>query len=243
MNNSFSSEIITDKVVFISGAGSGIGRATSLLLAQAGAKVFSLDINEKGLEETLELMPADSFGYVTGSVADEHDVKKAFAECRSKFGAIDVLLNNAGLGIPTPDLENFDMAVYHKMIDVNMTGVLLCTREALSDMKTTGKGHIITVISMAGQRSNPSAPLYCASKFGARGINSGLADQVLKLGIKVTDINPGPVNSNYWGDREVPREKFLSVDDVANVVKMVLSTPDYVVIREINFDNINWLAK
>ncbi len=243
MNNAYSAEAIQDKVIFISGAGSGIGRATALLLAECGAKIFSLDINSEGLSETATMMPEGAFAYEIGSVADENVVKAAFTACREQFGPVEVLLNNAGLGLPTPDLADFDLAVYRKMVDVNMTGVLLCTREALADMKASGKGHIMTLISMAGQRTNPGAPLYCASKFGARGISSGLADQVLKHGIKVTDINPGPVNSNYWGDREVPRDKFLSVDDVANVIKMILSTPDYVVIREINFDSIHWLAK
>src|SRR5690606_1184331 len=122
-------------------------------------------------------------------------------------------------------------------------GVFLCSREALKIMKANGKGHILTLISMAGQRTNPTAPIYCASKFGARGLNSGLADQILKAGIKVTDVNPGPVDSDYWGDRNVPREKFLSVDDVAGVILYVLSLPEHMVVREINFDNIKWLTK
>jgi NADP-dependent 3-hydroxy acid dehydrogenase YdfG len=128
------------------------------------------------------------------------------------------------------------------MVNTNMRGVFLCNREALKVMKPKKQGHIVTVISMAGQRTNPNAPLYCASKFGARGLSSGLADQVLKEGIKVTDINPGPVDSDYWGDRKVPREKFLQVEDVARVVGFILSQPDYMLIREINFDNMKFIA-
>ena len=95
---------------------------------------------------------------------------------------------------------------------------------------------------MAGQRTNPGSPVYCASKFGARGLSSGMADQMLKLGIKVTDVNPGPTDSAYWGDRPVAREKFLRVDDVARVILFVLNQPDDVLIREINFDSLNFLA-
>ena len=109
-------------------------------------------------------------------------------------------------------------------------------------MKPRQQGHIVSVVSMAGQRTNPGAPLYCASKFGARGLSSGLADQVLKHGIKVTDVNPGPTDSNYWGDRPVAREKFLQAEDVARVIAFVLTQPEYVVIREINFDNMKFLA-
>ena len=129
------------------------------------------------------------------------------------------------------------------MVDVNMTGVFLASRAALRQMKPRGKGHILNLISMAGQRTNPGAPVYCASKFGARGLSSGLADQMIKAGIKISDINPGPVNSNYWGDREVPRDKFLQVDEVADIILFVAATPEHLVVREINFDNMKWLAK
>ena len=127
-------------------------------------------------------------------------------------------------------------------MNVNVKGVFLCNREALKIMKPKQTGHILTLISMAGQRTNPMAPIYCASKFGARGLSSGLADQALKNGIKVTDINPGPTGSNYWGDRQVPREKFLKVEDVARVIVFTLDQPDYMVVREINFDNMKFLA-
>jgi NADP-dependent 3-hydroxy acid dehydrogenase YdfG len=243
MNRLCNPSALENRVVFISGAGSGIGRATAIQLAEAGAAVYSLDISEEGLTETANHAPEGRFAYTVGSVADEAAIAKAFAACRERFGPVEVLVNNAGVGIPTPDLAETDIDAYRKMIDVNMTGVLLCTRAALADMKTAGKGHIVTLISMAGQRTNPVAPLYCASKFGARGLSGGLADQVIKLGIKVTDINPGPVDSAYWGDRDVPRDKFLKPDDVAGVIAMVLTMPEHMVVREIDFDNIDWLAK
>lgn len=156
---------------------------------------------------------------------------------------MDVLINNAGVGIPTPDLAETDVAVFERQFDINAKGVFLCMQEALKRMRPRKSGHILTLISMAGQRTNPGAPLYCASKFAARGLSSGLADQVLKEGIKVTDVNPGPVDSNYWGDRQVPRDKFLKPEDVAGVIAFILELPEYVVVREINFDNIHWLAK
>ncbi len=233
---------IEGKVIFISGAASGIGKATTLKLTKAGAKVFSIDLNEPGLQEVQKEAGSDKFAYAVGSIANEEAVADAFAKCLGLFGAVDVLINNAGLGIPTPDIASADLAAYQKMVDVNMTGVFLASREALKQMKEKKSGHILNLVSMAGQRTNPSAPIYCASKFGARGLSSGMADQVLKLGIRVSDINPGPVNSAYWGDRTVPREKFLTVDDVADIICFVISTPAHMVIREINFDSMKWLA-
>ena len=229
---------LQNKVALITGASSGIGRATALMFLEAGAKVFDMS-NKNLLSEEITHENLRSF---RGDVSNEANVKEGFAACLEAFGTIDILLNNAGLGLLSTDLSTTELDVFEIMMNVNVKGVFLCNREALKVMKPQGSGHILTLISMAGQRTNPNAPLYCASKFGARGLSSGLADQALKLGIKVTDINPGPTDSNYWGDRQVAREKFLKVEDVARVILFVVSQPDYVVIREINFDNMKFLA-
>ncbi|MDO1449675.1 SDR family oxidoreductase [Rhodocytophaga aerolata] len=231
-------ENVKDKVCFITGGAGGIGRAISIHLLEKGAKVFEMSRSKK-LNNELDNSNLHSF---QGDVSQEKDVMQAFSHCIEAFGTVDVLINNAGIGIPSPNLAETDLETYDRMVNTNMRGVFLCNREALKIMKPKKQGHIITVVSMAGQRTNPNAPLYCASKFGARGLSSGLADQVLKEGIKVTDINPGPVDSDYWGDRKVPREKFLQVEDVARVVGFILSQPEYMLIREINFDNMKWLA-
>lgn len=229
---------LKNKVVFITGASGGIGKATAQMLLDAGAKVFDFSRSHQ-LSDELSHENLRSF---RGDVSIEADVKAGFASCLDAFGTVDVLLNNAGLGLLTTDLSETELDTFEQMMNVNVRGVFLCNREALKIMKPKQAGHILTVISMAGQRTNPNAPIYCASKFGARGLNSGLADQALKLGIKVTDINPGPTDSNYWGDRQVPREKFLKVEDVARVILFVLDQPDYVLIREVNFDNMKFLA-
>ncbi|MBN1675085.1 MAG: SDR family oxidoreductase [Kiritimatiellae bacterium] len=236
-------DMLKGQTVFITGGGSGIGKATAAALLEEGANVFVLEFSAERIAETEAELGGDRFAMVRGDVADEGSVRAAFAACIDRFGAIDILVNNAGLGIPTPDLATADLAAYEKMFDVNARGVFLCTREALRHMKPRGSGHIVTLVSMAGQRTNAGAPLYCASKFAARGISLGLADQVIKAGIRVSEINPGPVDSNYWGDREVPREKFLSVRDVAGVIRFVVTMPAHMVVREINFDSMAWLAK
>lgn len=228
---------IENKVYFITGASSGIGKATAISLLESGGKVVDFS-RRRALTDTLQHTNLISF---KGDVSSEEDVKKGFETCLEKFGKVDVLINNAGIGSLTTDLSETDLETYENMMNVNMKGVFLCNREALRFMKVNQKGHIVTVISMAGHRTNPNAPIYCASKFGARGLSSGLADQAIKLGIKVTDVNPGPTDSDYWGDRKVPREKFLKPEDVARVICFVLNQPDDVLIREINFDSLQFL--
>jgi NADP-dependent 3-hydroxy acid dehydrogenase YdfG len=228
---------LENKVAFITGASSGIGRATALRLLELGAKVFDFSYSDV---LSTQINHENLLSY-QGDVGNETNVTEAFALCVEKFGTVDILLNNAGIGLTSPDLAETELDVYERMMTTNMRGVFLCNRAAFKIMKAKKAGHIATVVSMAGQRTNANAPIYCASKFGARGLSSGLADQAIKLGIKVSDINPGPTDSNYWGNRQVPRDKFLKVEDVANNIIFVLNQPDYVLIREINFDNINFL--
>lgn len=234
---------LNDKVCVVTGAGSGIGRATTLKLLAAGAKVFALSRTQARLDALQQDAASDQLVVCRGDVRNEDDVRATMAACTEKFGTIDVLLNNAGIGLPTTDLGETPLEKFDDMFDTNVKGVFLCTREAVKVMRPRKSGHIVTVISMGGQRTNAVAPLYCASKFAARGLNGGLADQVLPEGIKVTDLNPGPVDTDYWGDRPVARDKFLKADDVADVIVFVLSQPEHVLIREINFDNIAFFKK
>lgn len=234
---------IKDKVCFITGAGSGIGRAATLKLLAAGAKVFAMSRTQSRLDSLEQEASSDQLRVCCGDVRSEADVQAAFAACLEQFGTVDILLNNAGLGVPTTNLAEAPLEKFEQMFDTNVKGVFLCTREALKVMRPKKSGHIMTVISMGGQRTNPVAPIYCASKFGARGLSGGLADQVLAEGIRVTDLNPGPVDTDYWGDRPVPREKFLKAEEVADVIAFVLGQPEHVLIREINFDNIAFFNK
>jgi NADP-dependent 3-hydroxy acid dehydrogenase YdfG len=214
-----------------------------LKLLAAGAKVFAMSRTQERLNSLKAEAASCGLAICCGDVRSEADVQSAFAACLEQLGTVDILLNNAGLGVPTTDLAEAPLAKFEEMFDTNVKGVFLCTREALKVMRPKKSGHVMTVISMGGQRTNAVAPIYCASKFGARGLSSGLADQVLAEGIRVTDLNPGPVDTDYWGDRPVAREKFLKADDVAEVILFVLSQPEHVLIREINFDNIAFFRK
>lgn len=223
---------LTNHVAFVTGGASGIGKAIALKLAVAGAKVFVVGRNSDKLAKLSGVTTA------VCDITDEAAVNAAFAACRAKLGPVTILVNNAGLGIPTPDLATTDVAALQQMIDTNIRGSFLCAKAALADMKPAGKGHILNVVSVVGKKTNPNAPLYCASKFGQRGFSSGLADQMLPLGIKVTDLNPSATDTDYWGDRKVPREKFLTAEDVAEAALFVLNQPERVLIRELDLESM-----
>lgn len=232
---------LANHVVFITGGASGIGKAIALRLNQAGAKVFVVGRSADKLQALLAIAPA--IATQVCDVTDEASVTAAFAACKARFGAVTILVNNAGLGFATPDLATADTAQLQQMIDTNILGSFLCAKAALPDMKAAGKGHILNLVSVVGKKTNPNAPLYCASKFGQRGFSSGLADQVLPLGIKVTDLNPAATNTDYWGSRQVPREKFLTPEDVAEAAYFILSQPAHILIREVELESMHMLKK
>lgn len=228
-------------VAVVTGGASGIGKAIAQRLAAAGAKVFVIGRDRAKLDALRAETPV--IAVHAADVADEAQVQAAIAACRAQLGPVTILVNNAGLGIPTPDLATTDVAALRTMLETNVVGSFLCSKAVLPDMKAAGAGHIINLVSVVGKKTNPLAPLYCTSKFGQRGFSSGLADQVLPLGIKVTDLNPGATDTAYWGDRQVPRQKFLQPADVAEAALFILGLPPHVLIRELDLESMHMLKK
>ena len=230
-----------NRTVFLTGASSGIGRATALRLAAEGYRVFAVARNGERLSGLVTEEPR--LRTAVCDVTDEASVTAAFAACREAYGPVQVLFNIAGVGLATPDLSQTALADLEAMFTTNVRGSFLCAREALRDMLPAGCGHIVNVVSVVGKKTNPTAPLYCASKFGQRGFSSGLADQALPKGIKITDLNPAATDTGYWGDRQVPREKMLKAEDVAEAACWLLNLPDHVLIRELDLESMGMLAK
>lgn len=225
--------------IVITGAGSGIGRASALRLARRGYTIGVLSRTPEHVENVAEEVRGAG-GTPVELVCDvtcEEQVDNAFDKFIAAAGGIDVLVNNAGLGIPGPIVDT-PLAAWRSMIDVNATGTFLCTRAALRAMIPQKRGHIINVVSAAGLRTNPVAPLYCASKFAQQGLNNGLYDQVKGHNIKVTSLNPEAVDSPYWGDRPVDRSKFLKVDEVAATLDWIIHTPEHVCITQVSLEAI-----
>ncbi|MDA3959707.1 MAG: SDR family NAD(P)-dependent oxidoreductase [Planctomycetota bacterium] len=227
----------------VTGGAGGIGRAVTELLLARGAKVSALGRSQDKLDALMADNKDTDLAAIACDVRSEESVQAAFASARKRFGPIAVLVNNAGVGIPTPDLATTDVSAFDAMFETNVRGSFLCGREAFADMKSGGSGHIINLVSMAGHKTNPGAPLYCASKFGQRGYNSGLADQALAAGIRVSEVSPGAVDSDYWGDREVPRQKFLQTKQVAEVVLWVLEQPAGVNIHDVRLEALAMFKK
>lgn len=203
----------------VTGAARGIGRAIAEKLLKEGYRVVLSDVAEAALHEaTRSLGSPDAvpFGADVGSAGDCARLA-AFA---GSPGGIALWVNNAGLArhraIVDYTEEEIDL-----MLSVNLKGTILGSQAALRAMSPRHAGHIINIISTASLRGIPSETVYCAAKWGVRGFTQGLREEAAAVGVRVTALLPGGVDTGFWKDavsRNMPTEDFLSAEQVADAV-------------------------
>jgi len=193
---------LKDKIVLVTGGGSGIGREMGLLFASEGATVGVNDVRPESAQNVAtEITRAGGMARpFVADVSNSAAVKRMFTEFLAAFGTIDVLVNNAGIGrtrettggevelLGTIDLTDDD---WHKMIATHLDATFYCTREALKLMIPKGSGHIINQGSIAGTAGLPFVSNYCAAKAGIIGFTKSVALEVAKYGVVVNAIAPG----------------------------------------------------
>lgn len=188
--------------VVITGGGRGIGAAIAAAFAAEGATLTLVGRSRPPLEETAARLRAGGTGavqVVTADVTDETAVRDAFAAARDAFGPVAVLVNNAGQAASAP-FARTDLATWRRMIDVNLTGVFLCTQAALPDMLAAGAGRIVNVASTAGLTGYPYVSGYCAAKHGVIGLTRSLALELATKGITVNAVCPGYTETDIVRD-------------------------------------------
>ena len=167
------------KVALVTGAGSGIGQATTLALLEAGYTVVMTGRRQEALQETADLAnaPAAKMLLVPTDVGVETAVLALFTEVQEKFGRLDLLFNNAGTGAPPVPLEDLTLAQWQTVVDVNLTGAFLCTREAFKLMKaqTPQGGRIINNGSISAHAPRPNSAPYTATKHAMTGLTKSTA--------------------------------------------------------------------
>jgi NADP-dependent 3-hydroxy acid dehydrogenase YdfG len=191
---------IKDKVIVITGASSGIGKATATMLAEKGAKVVVGARRKENLEALVAKLTADGYtaSYQVTDVTKREDVKNLVQYAINSYGKIDVIINNAGIMLLSY-LEKLKVAEWEKMIDVNIKGVLYGIAAALPIMLEQGYGHIINTSSIAGHTADPSAAVYSGTKFAVRAISQGLRKE-MDGRVKVTVICPGVTETELGQD-------------------------------------------
>jgi len=220
---------LTGKVAIVTGATKGIGRAIAESLIRAGANVSICARREDELQMAVSELNKISEGRVTGTVCDVRDydaVKALFDHTVKSFDGVDILINNAGIGIFTT-VEDMSAGDFRAVLETNVFGVFYCCHEAIPLMKKRGGGYIINISSLAGANPHPRMAAYNASKFGLNGFSEALMQEVRHDGIKVSYIMPGSVNTAFGGDHPDDSKNWqLHPHDIAQVVLDLLRHPE-----------------
>ncbi len=237
---------LNDKTIIIIGAGGGFGQAVVDQISQHGAKLALGDINREPIEKLAEKARTKGAADVLTGVIDvtaEASVAAFFKSVGERFGQADILLYLPGLSVASP-VTDMAEADYDKIIDVNLKGLFLAAKHYLPLTAPERNPLLSFISSQAATRANPNAPVYCAAKAAVSMFGQGLALQVMKQNVRVTAFKPGPVNTQgFWGDRPVPREKFMQAEDVARVIEFVFTLPDHVVMHEVSFESFEFFKK
>ena len=223
---------LTNQVAIISGASRGIGKATALLLALQGAKVVAVARSQQELEELTK--KTQGLGIVA-DISDEADAEYVVAETLSRFGRLDIVVCNAGVG-SFNELEQFSTTEWDRIFDTNVKGTFLLCKAAIPHLKAQRKGHIVGIASDVSKRTFAHGTAYGASKYAQDAVLASLRKEVRSYGIKVSTIYPGLVDT-YFNDTtpgSAEAEKtHLRPSDVAQAVRYVLEAPPHVVVDEL----------
>ena len=231
------------RVAAVSGASSGIGEATALGLAAAGASVALGARRAERLSELAERLEGPSLVYEV-DVTQEDQARAFMQAANDELGGLHILVNNAGVMLLGP-VAGADTGDWRRMIEVNLLGLLYCTHAALPLIGEAGGGDIVNVSSVAGLRADAGAAVYNMTKFGVHGFSEALRQEALHAGIRVTTVAPGYVETELQGHNTDPvvrraiernREEIgepLVPGDIAEAIVHAVTRPAHVCVNEV----------
>jgi NADP-dependent 3-hydroxy acid dehydrogenase YdfG len=233
------------KVALVTGASSGIGEATALALARAGARVAIAARRRDrldGVAGRIADLRSESL-VLEADVARPEEAESIVAKTVEHFDRLDVLVNNAGLMLLSP-IDRARVEDWKRMLDLNLLGLMAATRAALPHMRKQKDGHVVNISSTAGRVANPDASVYAATKFGVGAFSEALRREVYKDNIRVTIIEPGAVATElreHVPDPETRQRidtwatsmRQLQSEDVAAAILYAVSQPPHVNVNEI----------
>ena len=229
------------KIAVISGASSGVGLEISHTLLSHNWKVICLSRSKPTFISDLD-SNQNSFQYISVDVQNPNQIKKAFDEIKLRYQKIDLLINNAAIFNMGPFLES-SLQDINQIIDTNLKGAIFCTHQALNLMMPGSR--IINIGSVAGIRGIKYQSIYSSSKFGLEGFADSLNQELIALGISITTINPGGINTPLWNENNpYPAGDLTSClrsSDIASLVLYIVNLPERIIFKNATiFPNNEW---
>lgn len=239
------SSALEGRVAVVTGASSGLGRATAVALAAAGARVALLARSVSDMDDTLERIGStrgtdEAVTAVPIDLADAEAVAQAIEDVRRRLGPVDILVNAAGTDVPG-SIEQLDAAAWDRVLDVNLRAVFLLSKAVFPDMRAGGGGTIINIGSVAGRRGWSGASAYCASKFALTGLTQAVAAEGREHRIRACLLYPGAMDT-HWGawspdDRspdaeQKPAAESMPPEHVAELITWIAASPPELVLNE-----------
>jgi NAD(P)-dependent dehydrogenase (short-subunit alcohol dehydrogenase family) len=239
---------LSGKVASVTGSARGIGWEIAQAYAQEGAKIVICDLQQADVDRALAQLelPEENMLGLRADVTAEDDVVRLFRAVKEKFGKLDILVNNAGFAWPRTgpiDLEVAEtpLAVWHKVLEANLTGTFLCSREALRIMRAQGFGAIINISSPQGKQGKPLRGPYSAAKFGVEGLTQVVALENRARHIKINALDPGGIVATE-AIRNIPgnKEKKMLSPQVVRPCAVYLASEESAGVTGISFVATDW---
>jgi len=225
---------LRDNVIFVTGAGRGIGRAIAQRMIAEGAKVAVTDIDQRSATVTAQELGANAIGLAV-DITSRESVRSGVADTEQALGPIDVLVNNAGWDKVSPFLD-FDEELWQRVIDINLLGPITCCKAVLPGMIERGGGRIVSISSDAGRAGSSGEAVYAGAKAGIIGFSKTIAREMARHNITVNVVCPGPTETALLDDvtserpnlrdafvRAIPLRRLGTVDDIAPAVAFLAS--------------------
>jgi NADP-dependent 3-hydroxy acid dehydrogenase YdfG len=227
---------VKGKVILVTGAGQGLGAAICKTLAAEGAVMIPVDLKQEAVDKIAKEI-TESGGKATAyrmDVTDKSNVNQVISQIVEKSGALDVVINNAGIDY-TKSVDELEHSEWEKVIQVNLTGPFVVSKAAYPYMVKNGRGHIVNIVSTAAKRTWANASAYHASKWGLLGFSHALHVEARKQNVKVTAIVAGGMQTPFILERfpEVDPDLLQDPKNVADTIRYILCQPAETVIPEL----------
>ncbi|MBD1397965.1 SDR family NAD(P)-dependent oxidoreductase [Pontibacter sp. JH31] len=231
------------RIALVTGATSGIGRATAIALAKQGYHIIATGRRAERLQELQEQITEVPVLTLQFDVRDREGLSKAINSMPEEWKAVEVLVNNAGNAHGLAPIQNGDVDDWDAMLDINVKGLLYVTHAVLPLMLAHRKGHIINIGSIAGKEVYANGNVYCASKFAVDAISRGMRIDLVQEGIKVSEVKPGLVETEFSevrfkGDKDRAATVYqgyepLRAEDIADLIAFMVTRPAHVNLAEV----------